>query len=301
MTTASPAREDVHRPSVLNPPDYRWVAYTDDGGQDRSPLLDGDAAAIEGPNVNRIHPGGCDCCGHRPLTHRYFYRHIPTGDVIVLGWNCVEKMGFESAEARGAAERAKRAQAAANTEAKAAEWLAANPEAVEALALADEHHILADMAAKLRRYGSLSERQVEFAQTLAAEVRERQAAPPEPEPVPIPAEVLDGRATITGEIVAGKWRETEYGGAYKIVVRDDRGFKVWGTAAETLWEDNEIPNGIRVTFDARIRVADDDPAFGFFSRPTKARRIEDAGPAEAPAAAPGALLAELEAQAGGRS
>ena len=51
----------------------------------------------------------------------------------------------------------------------------------------------------------------------------------------------------------------------KLLVRDDRGFKVWGSAADECIE----WRGARVAFDARLSVSNDDPCFGFYSRPTK--------------------------------
>jgi len=319
MTTT--ARPDIE----LIPAQYTWVGYSDDGDGDDScgRLLDGPLFAIHGADQdeaaearefirtevnpsgvrNAIHPGGCDACGQMGLRYRHYFRHDPTGDVIVLGDQCVVKMDFASitdyqAAKRVATQRERELQIAAE-----AKWKTANPEAAEVLeGYADEHHIIGDMARKLRRYGSLSERQVEFLYKLRDEVnerhdteaqREREAA----EATPIPAELLEGRHQVSGEIVYGDWRETEFGESYKIIVRDDRGFKLWGTAAEALWGEDGLPNGTRVTFHAAIVGADDDPAFGFYKRPTKAARVEDGAEqseqAEEPAR-PSSLLADLE-------
>lgn len=119
---------------------------------------------------------------------------------------------------------------------------------------------------------------------------ERAAATPVPE----------GREVITGEFVGWKWA-TGYGynapEVLKIIVKDDRGFKVFGSmpsslsdelfarwynakaaelgddfAARDYGPDVYLKNskGVRVTFTATLERSRDDELFGFFKRPTKA-------------------------------
>jgi hypothetical protein len=76
-----------------------------------------------------------------------------------------------------------------------------------------------------------------------------------------------------------------------MVVKDDRGFKVWGTCSQKLqdqlplvegatYELNiEASVGLRVQFTAQVDQADDDTKFGFFKRPQNAL-VLDEGPGE---------------------
>lgn len=112
------------------------------------------------------------------------------------------------------------------------------------------------------------------------------------------APVVEGRGVVTGEILAVNRVYTDFGEAVKITVKDERGFRVYGTLAKDLvksfydaWyaktvgatsegygsltadygEDNwfEEARGARVTFTATVVKSHDDESFGFFSRPTK--------------------------------
>lgn len=95
--------------------------------------------------------------------------------------------------------------------------------------------------------------------------------PPEPDPVAIPE--LPKRSTFSGEVLGLKDVESYYGITTKMVFRDDRGFKLFGTVPSALYDNGEPLKGCRVAFDAAVEVSDDDPTFGFFSRPTKASRL----------------------------
>lgn len=107
-----------------------------------------------------------------------------------------------------------------------------------------------------------------------------------------------GRVVVTGEITSTKMVESDYGTAYKILVKDDAGYKVWvslpkaqadqaieafhtahGTDAigYSVWftgSENEPERftgikGDRITFTATLEPSHNDVAFAFGSRPTK--------------------------------
>lgn len=272
-------RTDEHRPSTFNPADYTWVGYSDDGDSHASYLTDGPlfhdakSANPSGRN-NEIHPGGCDTCGQMGLRYRHYYRHDPTGDVIVLGDQCVRRLDFDSNEAFAAKKRVELEQAKASAKAVADKWRAENPEfAAELATYADDHHILGDMQRKLNQYGSLSDKQVAFAQRLIEETRERLENPPEPEPdpEPIPAELYGNRVELTGVVLGTKTTESQWGNQFKMLFLDDRGFKLWGSVPSL----GGPVKGARVSFVARVEASDDDPCFGFYSRPTKAQFIDE--------------------------
>jgi len=117
--------------------------------------------------------------------------------------------------------------------------------------------------------------------------------------------VLEGRIVIRGEIMSAKFVENDFGTAYKILVKDERGFKVWGTlpkaqadqardeyveallsAGKSIYDfgpdcwflgaDGTDETGVKgrgITFTATVVASDDDKNFGFFSRPSKGEWI----------------------------
>lgn len=82
-------------------------------------------------------------------------------------------------------------------------------------------------------------------------------------------DVPQGRQVITGEILAQKMQDSLYGETLKMLVQDDRGFRVWGTVPSSL----RAVRGDRVTFTATIQQSEKDAKFGFFKRPSKAANI----------------------------
>ena len=97
---------------------------------------------------------------------------------------------------------------------------------------------------------------------------------------PVPA----GRHAITGVVLSTREERRSFGydrsdWCTKILVKDDRGFKVWGTAAGNICslkaaqEEDGVCKGDTVTFTATLTPSDDDPKFGFFKRPSGAAII----------------------------
>src|SRR5699024_10112765 len=128
-----------------------------------------------------------------------------------------------------------------------------------------------DMRATLAEAGRLTDAQVAAVRKIAAE----RAAEPEPAPI------VSGRVAVTGRVISVKSRETRYGMAHKMIVRDDRGFRVHGSVPKALQVDDDgaihggsmVRGGERVTFTATVEPSDDDPTFGFFKRPANAERL----------------------------
>lgn len=175
---------------------------------------------------------------------------------------------------RAAAEHAAGlAQAEADLEARRTAWTAANPEAAAALPdLPGDFGV--SLREQLRETGTLTENQAAAAVRVAAEVK-ADAAASSPVPTDKP------RLVVTGEVVKLRWVDNAYGGSEKMIVRDDRGFRVWGSVPAKLNEDADgmlsvetmLEEGMRVTFTAAVVPSEDDASFGFFKRPTKASRI----------------------------
>lgn len=86
------------------------------------------------------------------------------------------------------------------------------------------------------------------------------------------AEVPEGRERVAGEIVSLREEDDPYsyhgGRVLKMLLKEERGFKLWGTVPRSLYEAAE--KGAKVAFTARLTRSADDSSFGFYSRPTKA-------------------------------
>lgn len=157
--------------------------------------------------------------------------------------------------------------------AEAKKVLAADPDLAAALTRDDANIILEDLGAKLERYGVLSEKQVAFAKTLAAQLDERAAKREAEALVAIP--VTAGKRILEGTIASAKWHESYYGTVLKCTLKTIEGERLWGTVPKEVANvigtaDLRLFAGVRVTFTATVEVARDNKGFGFWSRPTKA-------------------------------
>jgi hypothetical protein len=140
---------------------------------------------------------------------------------------------------------------------------------------------LSDLAWKAHKYGDISDKQVALVEKLLGElavadaelaIREaEEAAKP-----PVPA-LTAGRQVITGTVLSSRWVDSDYGygtsGTVKITVKLDNGQRVHGSLPRDLWGQGDDPEekGRRITLTATVKPSDDDPGFGFYTRPTKAQ------------------------------
>jgi hypothetical protein len=83
-------------------------------------------------------------------------------------------------------------------------------------------------------------------------------------------DVPTGRVVVTGTIVSTKIVESQWGTAYKMVVLDDRGFRIYVTQPTSI---SDAGRGDSVSFTATLVPSDDDATFGFGSRPSKASML----------------------------
>ncbi len=81
-----------------------------------------------------------------------------------------------------------------------------------------------------------------------------------------------GRVQVTGAVLSMKDQETDFGTICRILVKDASGFKVWGTRPSSI----PVSVGDKISFFAAIEPSRDDPKFGFYKRPTKAKLLETA-------------------------
>ena len=132
-----------------------------------------------------------------------------------------------------------------------------------------------DLLSRARRFGSLSDAQLaclvkgyEKSKVRDAERAAEQAA--EAARVEAAEPVTDGRQVVPGHVLSTKWVDTQYGGSLKMLVRDERGFKLWGSVPASL---DSLAKGDRISYSATVEQSNDDPKFGFFKRPTKAELL----------------------------
>lgn len=278
-------RTDVHRPSALVTEDYDFFAcgYKGSGGHPGySPLATpaGKELLDEGWRMGGVSGGNCDHCGAFIIYYALLL-HRPTKTIIRVGETCLDnRFARSTAEFQAMRKRAQLDREKQRIVARKAEWIAESPDhakLIDWLAAQVEggHHgyggFYFSLLSKFNRYGDLSEKQVAAGlkakardENHAAEKAEREAA--EPKPVPIPDEIKGERVVLTGIVLGTKVVDSDFGSTLKMLMRDDRGFKVWGTVPREL----DDVKGTRVTFTAKVEASDDDPCFGFYSRPTKA-------------------------------
>lgn len=132
---------------------------------------------------------------------------------------------------------------------------------------------LASVRWRFEKYAELSDKQVKTIEKVRYEAAERRAkreaqrlADAELE------EVRTGRIEICGTVLSTKWQDNDYGGSLKMLIMDDRRFKVWGTVPMAI----EPEVGDKVALTATVKASNDDRSFGFYSRPTKASIVMSA-------------------------
>lgn len=301
-------RDDVHRPSVIEPEEYSFVGVI--SIKDEWELAAIGREAIKkhmeltgGVYSRHFHGGSCHICGAH-ATYLACYYHNPSGVYIRVGQDCAEKIDTAAAEQFRAVR--KEAESARNTKAgkkKARQLLIDRglerafdlyeygntmfrdnpcPELVKLGAVTlneggeidnvtKTYSILRNVIENMIKYGSdLSDKQDAYVRKLidlvdnqnkqnAARIAEREAAKDCP----------NDRLKITGEVLSIKAVYSMYGYIRKMLVRDDRGFKVFGTVPSCL----DVSAGDRVEFMAAVEQSKDDSKFGFFKRPTKGKLL----------------------------
>lgn len=282
----------------------RDPGYMDDFRRLQKTLEGQPGAWFEHPSWG--HPvGTCSVCG---ATFRFgdVWQHVPTGQHVHVGYECARKYQLladrekflvwrkADRQMRAAAIKERRhAKAREIALTHAAQIRAGNPELDAALRLGEEyyaaasrvddgdqsfwpggnrhsqaHSILADMARKLVRFGSLTDNQVGFALKLAADIRERAARPAEAH-APCPR----GRVTFSGTVVSIKEHVSDFGVVLKMTVKVEQpatltapagSWLAWVTVPSAL----AINKGDSISLAATMTPSDRDAHFGFGKRPS---------------------------------
>ncbi len=294
-------RTDIHRPSVIIPEDYSFVAF-DYIKLEMGDILENchmlqEARAAKKAHMDRTggkysqheHGGSCHICGAAAIYTVTFY-HKKTNSYIKTGQDCAQKleMSFNDAamnlfrnaiaDARHAVAGKKKAQVTLADAGLTAAWeiYAVTVPALRAAAQAQfdisripyEEITIEDIVGKLVKYGSVSDKATNYLRTLLDKIDNRAAIEAKRKAeAEAAAPCPTGRVTITGTVLSTKLQDGFYGATLKMLVKDDSGFKVWGTCPDGFNRD------CRVTFTAMVEPSKDDNKFGFFKRPTKAMVI----------------------------
>lgn len=272
-------RTDIHRPSAINVADYQFVAYDYLGENADFNVVIANRNIIREHKTRtgakystHAHGGSCHICGAHALYTALFH-HVPSNTYICTGLDCAEKLdhgvneNFRKQVQKGLAAKAgiRKAEAYLASKNLTAAWEIYN--ATDAKR-DNEEMTLSSMVSNLVKYGSLSDKQVNFMTVLldrivrrdeikAQREVERNAAKPVP--------VTDKRMKIVGQVVSIK--TNEYIGHVQMLVKTTDGYMLFGTLPSAF--DRDV-RGQNVSFVAKVKPSDKDPKFGFFSRPAQA-------------------------------
>lgn len=282
-------RTDIHRPSVINPAEYDFVAfdYIGPGENMGWQFLAEERRAFRchqartgGTFSGHDHGGTCAVCGAAAFYVARFH-HRDTNRYITTGEDCAYKLDMGDAVAfRSFRDRVAAGRVAFAGRAKAQGILADNGlEAAWAVYTSIEPQkyeegIITDIVGKLVRYGSVSDKQLSFVRSLLdkivrrAELEADRAAQYE---AAAPLPVFTGRVTLVGTVLAIKEPsedDTSRFPATKLLIQHADGWKVWGTRPAAL---DGVQKGDVVEMVCTISKSDRDGKFGFYSRPSKAK------------------------------
>ena len=275
----------IHNPTNFDPKDYVVVDYLDN----RQPIYTGDrsfggdsgvesyrqevaqwqadmARALGSDWPSKV--GHCIHCGNGKVRWITAVQHVPTGERVVFGAVCTERLGFSDKmqfklallQSRAAA-RVERARINTIRD----EFFAANPAVKQAYIdvtndIHKQNFFAIDVLSKIDKYGSLSERQVSA--VLASMQRDRDyVARKAVEATEVKGDAPTGRTEVTGTVLSTKVQESQWGFVTKMLLKLENNSKVWLTATE------DVVRGDVVTVKATWTVSPDDASFAFGKRP----------------------------------
>jgi hypothetical protein len=310
-------RTDIHRPSVIDPEDYEFVAMecvpsAFDGDieacyaqQEARQRIRAHMAHTGGAYSHHQHGGNCMVCGCANMIYSCLFYHEKTNTYIRTGQDCAEKMDmgdpaafniFRSAvlDWREAKAGQRKAVAVLTEKGLIRAWEIRSdyekhwddrkplvdviddlykagrldtPEHIQALRDLREYDLrwqaastIYDIVGKLIKYGSISDKAMDFLRTLidrhdrapqiAAEREAERAGA---------ANCPTGRTVVTGTVLKVEEHESSFGVTLKMTVKAKEGFIVWVSVPAGM----SVERGSEVRFKATLTPSDRDPKFGF--------------------------------------
>lgn len=276
MTATSKARRtDSHRPGAIEPENYTYI------------LSYNLPASFGGAHVPRINTervfelqnaardagheifGGCGKCGVCGAAYIYgdLYRHQMTQALVHMGHDCADKYEliadrrFYERELDAAKVRSAKEHEVALKEERFQSFCAKHSGLADAFQA--QHPVVQDIASKLRKYGTISPKQIELVLKLAqSQAVELHVAAP------------TGKTTFEGTIVSVKVKNSywnarssgheSYGMTVKVETSEGS-WLAWGTCPAAI-SSTETLVGRRVKVTAALK-AGRDPHFAIMSRP----------------------------------
>ena len=288
-------RTDIHRPSAIVPANYEFVAFeylkidgdilaACDALQSERAIWKAHMDRTGGTYAKHEHGGSCMVCGANAVYTVLFY-HSLTNEYIRTGQDCAQKMempyndirynAFRKAvtDARLAVAGKRKAEALLADKGFTAAWTLFAEKSQEVTAKYQyEERTIVDIVSKLVKYGSASDRATNYIGVLLKKIEDRAVVEARrAAEAALAADVPEGRVTVKGEVISMRMQDGYYGSTMKMLVKDETGYKVWGTVPAGI----NIERGSHVKFTAMVEPSKDDPKFGFFKRPTKAECTDE--------------------------
>jgi hypothetical protein len=263
---------------ILNSDYTDHACHTFTYDHDRHPDAHGDSYKERGKVVDAFN-GRCDHCGARHAWGSVFH-HKPTDTFVAVGHTCAATIfdlpDIATKKRRDAERQAAKAREAIKHLERARDFVQmAGLRCMECVA----YHCgnswvrgrVNDMWHKLVKYGSLSEKQIEFAEKLIGEAKNPKPRNDEDEE-PKPTKVAPrGRVDFSGEVLCLKLKDYGYGEQLKMLARSsDGGWKLWVTCPSSLLADETPLKGKVVRMTVTVEPSDRDEYFAFGKRPTRA-------------------------------
>jgi len=289
-------RNDIHRPSAIIPDDYEYVCQRSvkiEGIGDcmfmveQNRIREEHFARTGGTMSNHDHGGSCHICGSVNAIYLVIFYHAKTNTYIVTGQDCAEKLGMGVSEGEMSLFRRRCVEAheavAGKRKAKATleqsglsrcyDYYIAEYESIKNNPAIRDIQIIRDIVGKLVQYGSISEKQSAFLGRLLQQIDNAPAiAAQKAQERELAKDCPQGKHLIAGKILSFKQVESMYGITLKMLVQSVDGYKVWGTCPASL---SGAERGDSVQLMANITPSNDDKKFGFYSRPSRAKFLND--------------------------
>jgi hypothetical protein len=225
--------------------------------------------------------GKCGVCGAR-YHHGTLFKHVPSGDLVHMGHNCVDLYSFlaNHAEWHEANEDIKRRKATAiqdkiNSD-RRAKQLADNPGLAEAFET--KHHIVQNIKAQFENSRwAISANQIALVLKIAREQAKRDEERAREVHVPAP----EGRCSLRGVLVSKKLHDSQFGEVVKGTIKvttPDGTWLAWGTLPNSLWDlsagaNPEVGDEVELT---GTLSRGNEAHFAFFKRPSKGKLFKKA-------------------------
>jgi hypothetical protein len=228
-------------------------------------------------------PHNCAHCG-KAIRYVVAAKHAPSGEYVAIGETCAQRieMTLDQFRIKKLHDVAAKRNKTIALGGKYNRYLSDNIDYASAIEKYEtmnlRNEFVFDVNRRLRQYGSISDAQrdavikaVDRSVEAAERRAEREQSEAEARDAMIAAGVsmTEGRREITGEVLAVKSQDSYYGVTVKMLVKDSDGLKYWGTVPAAI----NPSRGDTVKFTGTVKVSDDDPLFGFFSRPSKAEIV----------------------------